>query len=191
MKPFVIALTLLASMSSFAATADLSSSTSQHKLVDAEFKLIPTKVEYRRIPGCREDGEASRDCTEVIVLESKPVIVANISYVDSMFTSEGNDKNWLSLQFDIAEFSEDEVASLKAAYPTWRHPFTNAGRRFAKNVLKMEVKTAERTIQVVDVRNSKLCPINGESGESLPGCVENIVYKPATTYVKEVTVSKK
>ena len=91
---------------------------------------------------------------------------------------------------DIAEFSEDEVASLKAAYPTWRHPFTNAGRRFAKNVLKMEVKTAERTIQVVDVRNSKLCPVL-ESGETYPGCEEILVYKPATTYVKEVTVSKK
>lgn len=190
MKTFVMALTLLASMSSFAATADLSGSTTQHKLADAEYKLIPTKVEYREIPGCREDGEASRDCTEVIVLESKPVIVANVSYVDPMFSSEGNDKNWLMLQFDIAEFSEEEVASLKAAYPTWRHPFSNAGRRFAKNVLKMEVKTAARTIQVVDVRNSKICQVL-ESGETYPGCVENIVYKPATTYVKEVTVSKK
>lgn len=190
MKSLVIALTLLASMSTFAATADLSGSTSQHKLVDAEYKLIPTKVEYRQIPGCREDGEASRDCTEVIVLESKPVIAANVSYHDAMFSSEGNDKNWLILNFEVSEFDAEEIADLKAAYPTWRHPFSRAGRRFAKNVLKMEVKTAPRTIQVVDVRNSKICPVL-ESGETYPGCVENIVYKPATTYVKEVTVSKK
>lgn len=190
MKNLMIVLSLVTSMSSFAVTVDLSGSTSQHKLVDAEFKLIPTKVEYREIPGCREDGEASRDCTEVIVLETKPVITANVSYVDSMFSSEGNEKNWLSLNFEASEFSAEEIASLKAAYPTWRHPFSNAGRRFAKNVLKMEVKTAARTIQVVDVRNSKLCPIL-ESGETYPGCVENLVYKPATTYVKEVTVSKK
>lgn len=186
----IIALTLLASMSSFAATVDLSGSTTQHKLVDAEYKLIPTKVEYREIPGCREDGEASRDCTEVIVLETKPVIAANVSYVDSMFPQEGNEKQWLTLNFEPSEFDAADVAALKAAYPTWRHPFSNAGRRFAKNILKLEVKTAERTIQVVDVRNSKLCPVL-ESGETYPNCVEHIVYKPAKTYVKEVTVSKK
>jgi hypothetical protein len=41
------------------------------------------------------------------------------------------------------------MASLKAAYPTWRHPFSNAGRRFAKNVLKMEFKIAQKKWPVV------------------------------------------
>lgn len=187
---FALVLGLLASVNAFAVSADLSSSTTQHKLVDAEYKLIPTKVEYREIPGCRPDGEAQRDCTEVIVLESKPVITANVSYVDSYMTSEGNEKNWLSLNFEVSEFSAEEVASLKAAYPTWRHPFSNAGRKFARNVLSLEVKNVARTIQVVDVRNSHLCRVL-ENGEQDPTCTEVIVYKPATTIVKEVTVLKK
>jgi hypothetical protein len=192
---FAIVLGLLASVNSFAGviysnTADLSSSTSQHKLADAEYKLIPTKVEYREIPGCREDGEVQRECTETIVLESQPVIAVNVSYVDSMFSSEGNDKNWLTLNMKLEDFSAEDVAALKASYPTWKHPFSRAGQKFAKKNLQLQVVNAARTIQVVDVRNSKLCPVL-ESGETLPNCVEHIVYKPATTTVKEVTVLKK
>lgn len=192
---FAIVLGLLATVNAFAGviysnTADLSSSTSQHVLADAEYKLIPTKVEYRWIPGCREDGEASRDCRETVVLESQPVIAVNVSYVDSMFSSEGNEKNWLTLNFKLEDFSAEDVAALKASYPTWRHPFSRAGQKFAKKNLQLQVVKATRTIQVVDVRNSKLCPVL-ESGETYPNCVEHIVYKPASTTVKEVTVLKK
>lgn len=190
MKTFAIAFALLSSVSAFAASADLSISTRNFKLVDAEYKLIPTKVEYREIPGCREDGEASRECTETIVLETRPAVIANVSYDDSMFSSEGNQPNWLSLEIDIAELPASEVEKLKKAYPTWRHPFSRAGQKFAKNNLALSVVRAERTIQVVDVRNSKLCPIL-ESGETYPGCVERLVYKDAKTTVNEVTVSVK
>lgn len=192
---FAIVLGLLATVNSFAGviysnTADLSSSTSQHALVDAEYKLIPTKVEYRWIPGCREDGEASRDCREAVVLESQPVVAVNVSYADSMFQSEGNEKNWLTLNFKLEDFSAEDVAALKASYPTWRHPFSRAGQKFAKKNLQLQVVKAARTIQVVDVANSKLCPVL-ENGETYPNCVEHIVYKPAQTTVKEVTVLKK
>jgi hypothetical protein len=44
---------------------------------------------------------------------------------------------------------------------------------------------------VVDVENSDLCPANGETGESAPGCVERIEYKEAQTVVKEISVLKK
>lgn len=190
MKTFAIAFALLSSVGAFAATADLSISTRNIKLVDAEFKLVPTKVEYREIPGCREDGEASRDCTEVIVLETRPAVFANVSYEDSTFSSEGNEPNWLTLELNMADFAQEEIESLKKAYPTWRHPFSRAGRNFAKKNLSLSVVRAERTIQVVDVRNSKLCPIL-ESGETYPGCVERLVYKDAKTTVNEVTVSAK
>lgn len=196
MKSFAIALGLMASVSSFAGviysnTADLSTSTSQHKLTDAEYKLIATKTEIRQIPGCNPNGERHpSECQEEVVLESQAVVTANVSYVDSMFSSEGNEKNWVSFNFKLEDFAAADVAALKAAYPTWRHPFSRAGQKFAKANLALSVKKAERTIQVVDVRNSKLCPVL-ESGETYPGCVEHIVYKPAKTFVKEVTVSKK
>ncbi len=193
---FAIVLGLLASVNSFAGviysnTADLSSSTSQHKLVDAEYKMIPTKTEIRQIPGCNPNGDRHPvECQEEVVLEAQPVIAVNVSYEDSMFSSEGNEKNWLTLNFKLEDFSAEDVAALKAAYPTWRHPFSRAGQKFAKKNLQLQVVKASRTIQVVDVRNSKLCPVL-ESGETYPGCVENIVYKPAQTTVKEITILKK
>lgn len=191
MKTFAIAFSLLASVSSFAATADLSIDSTLHKLVDVEFKLIPTKTEVRDIPGCNPYGEAGNICTEVVVLETRPAIVANVSYKDGFSSYEGNESSWLALELDMGDFDAADIEALKAAYPTWKHPFSNAGRNFAKRLLKLEVKKAQRTIQIVDVRNSKLCPVNGESGEPVPGCREVLVYKPATTFVKEVTVSKK
>ena len=190
MKTFAIAFALLSSVSAFAASADLSLSARNIKLVDAEFKLIPTKVEYREIPGCREDGEASRVCTEAVVLETRPAIVANVSYQDAFSSSEGNEPSWLTLELDMNDFSAEDIESLKKAYPTWKHPFSRAGRNFAKKNLALSVVRAERTIQVVDVRNSKLCPIL-ESGDTYPGCVERLVYKDAQTTVNEVTVSAK
>jgi hypothetical protein len=195
MKTFVIALSLMASVSSFAGviysnTADLSTGTRSFKLDSAEYKLVPTKTEIRQIPGCNPNGEAGNICTEEVVLESQAVVFVNVSYVDPMLMSEGYEKSWIGFNFKTEDFSADSVAALKAAYPTWRHPFSRAGQKFAKANLSLEVKKATRTIQVVDVRNSKLCPIL-ESGETYPGCVEHIVYKPATTFVNEVTVSKK
>ncbi|GEM_PF-2348452 len=196
MKTLAIAFTLVASVNSFAGviysnTADLSTSTSQIKIADAEYKLIPTKTETRWIPGCNPNGERHPvECQETVVLESQPVITVNVSYKDNMFQEEGNFKRNLALNFRLEDFSADDVASLKAAYPTWRHPFSTARRDFVRKNLELQVVKAQRTIQVVDVRNSKLCPI-GESGMPFPGCVERIAYKPAQTTVKEVTVLQK
>lgn len=192
MKSFAIAFALLSSVSAFAASADLSIGTRNFKLVDAEFKLIPTKTEIRQIPGCSPYGERNpSDCEEVIVLETREAVVANVSYDDPFSASEGNQVSWLTLELDMADFSAEDIESLKKAYPTWRHPFSKAGRNFARKNLELSVVRAERTIQIVDVRNSKLCPQNGESGETLPGCVERLVYKDAKTTVNEVTVSAK
>jgi len=196
MKTFAIAFGLFAAVNSFAGviysnTADLSSATNQFKLEDAEYKLIPTRTEIRQIPGCNPHGDRHPiECQEEIVLESQPVIRVNVSYKDPTFTSEGQMKEWIGFNFKLEDLSTEDVAALKLAYPTWRHPFSRAGRNVARKNFTLNVKRAERTIQVVDVRNSKLCPIL-ESGETMPGCVEHIVYKPAKTWVNEVSVLKK
>lgn len=196
MKTLALAFGLMVSASSFAGviysnTADLPTSATQIKLTDAEYKLLPTKTEIRQIPGCNPNGERHpSECQTEVVLESQAVITANVQYVDSMNHSEGQEKSNLALNFRLEDFAAADVAALKAAYPTWRHPFSRAGQKFAKKNLELSVVLAERTIQVVDVRNSKLCRVL-ESGEIEPGCEEVIVYKPAKTTVKAVTVLKK
>lgn len=197
MKSFALAIGLLAAVNSFAGviysnTADLATQTSNFKLDSAEYKLIPTKTEIRTIPGCNPNGEAGNICTEEVVLESQAVVHVNVSYYDPSLQSDGGmQKSWIGFNFRTEDISAEDLAALKAAYPTWRHPFSKAGKRVGQKNFELTVKNrAERTIQVVDVRNSKLCPVL-ESGETYPGCVEVIVYKPAKTWVNEVTVNKK
>jgi hypothetical protein len=196
MKFLAIAFSMVAAVNSFAGviysnSADLSTGTTNFKLDSAEFKFIPTKTEIRQIPGCIPDGEAGNICTEEVVLESLPVVHVNVSYSDPFLQSEGYDKSWIGFNFRTEDISADDLAALKSVYPTWKHPFSKIGARVAKSNFSLSVKRSERTIQVVDVRNSKLCPVNGETGEPVPGCQEVIVYKPAKTWVNEVTVLKK
>lgn len=173
-------------------TADLSSSSTHIKLVDANYVLIPTVTESRNIPGCVV-GEAHDTCTEVIVLKTEAVIQANVSYVGD-FASEGDVESFATLTFKLSDFSADQVAALKAASPAWKHPFSNAAKNFAKNFAKnnlsLSVKKATKTIQVVDTKNSKLC-VEVEPGIVTSGCKEVIAYKNALTTVKTITVSVK
>jgi hypothetical protein len=195
MKSLAIAFAMVAAANSFAGviysnTADLSTGTRNFKLDSAEYKLIPTKTEIREIPGCIPGGEAGTICTEEVVLESQPVVHVNISYFDPFLQSDGYDKSWIGFNFRTEDISAEDLAALKSVYPTWRHPFSKVGARVAKKNFSLDVKRSERTIQVVDVRNSRLCPVNGETGEPAPGCQEVIVYKPAKTWVNEITVLK-
>jgi hypothetical protein len=196
MKTFALAFALLASVNTFAQvvytdSADLSTSTIGHSLVDAEYKLIPTKTTTRKIPGCVIHSENyPENCEEVVVLQSEPVVVVTVSYKDTMFASEGNELSYAFFNFKISDFDAAEVAALKAASPLWRHPFSNAGKRFAQKHFTLSVVRAERTIQVVDVRNSTICR-ELESGVIDTSCVENLVYKPATTFVKQVNLIQK
>ena len=106
----------------------LSSSASNVQLADAEYVLIPTRTEVRPIPGCNPHGENSFDCNETVVIESEAAIRANISYRDSSFGSGDGamDKQWSSVLFRTADFTAEEVASLHAVYPGWKHPCANA-----------------------------------------------------------------
>jgi hypothetical protein len=196
MKSFALIFVFFAAVNSFAeviysSSADLSTGTRLFKLDTAEYKLIPTKTEIRQIPGCFPHGERHpSECQTEVVLESQPVVHVYVSYQDPLMQSESNEKSWVGFNFRLEDFSAEDVAALKSVYPTWRHPFSKIGSKIAKKNFTLEVKKSERTIQVVDVRNSKLCPIM-ENGEPVPGCVERIVYKPAKTWVNEVSLLKK
>lgn len=185
--------TAMAGEVNYSNSADLPGTTTQIKLDSAHYKIIPTKVRIERIPGCIDYGEASSyPCTREVVVESEPVVQAQVSYKDSLWSGGDGDNGtrWLTLNFRLSDFSADDVAALKAAYPQWKHPFSKAPKWFAARNLDLAVCKESRTIKVVDVRRSKLCPI-GESGEPAPGCREHIVYKEVQTTVKEVTVNLK
>lgn len=172
-------------------SAELPNSSTQIKLTDAVYAVIPTRTEVRQIPGCNSGGEAGQDCTQTVVLESEAMIQANVSYIDGQFSyGEGDNGQNLVLNFKLADFAASEVAALRAVYPTWKHPFSKAPRAFAARNLQLTVRNVEKTIQVVDVRNSKICPI-GESGQADGNCVEKLVYKNVKSTAKEVTVSSK
>jgi hypothetical protein len=165
MKNFAIVLGLLASVSSFAGvtysnTADVSAAASHFKIWRAKGFDLATKTEIREIPGC---GGDQYPCTEEVATERTKVLAVDVEYSDPQLQSEGNDKQFVSFILPASDIGKE---------------------------LALTVKKVQRTIQVVDVRNSKICR-ELESGEIEPGCVEHLVYKPAQTTVKEVTVTVK
>jgi hypothetical protein len=197
MKNFAIAISLLASVNSFAQvvysdSADLSTSTQSHTIVDAEYKVIPTKTTTKKISGCTMTAENYPEtCEEVVVLASEAVVTVNVAYTDSTFATEGNMSSFASFNFKLSDFTAEDVAALKAASPAWKHPFSSAGKKFAKKNFSLQVKNVTRTISIVDVRNSQLCPVNGETSEIAAGCVEVLNFKNVPTYVKEVSLIQK
>lgn len=193
MKSFAMAIALLASVNTFAQvvytdSADLSSSTHSFAIVGAQYKKIATKVEERKVPGCTITSENYPEtCTEVVAVESTPVVEVNVSYVDSSFVSEGQNLSYATFTFNVADFDAADVAALVG-----KNEFSRAGRNFAKKYFTLSVKREARKISVVDVRNSKLCISSGDNyPEVEAGCVENLVYKSATIYVNEVNLIQK
>jgi hypothetical protein len=198
-KSIILALGILLSTTSAMAseinythTADLVSEATHIKLTDANYAILPTKTETRTIPGCNPNRKNGDTCTEVVVLESQPVIEANVYYDDARSGSGKNGQNHLyrSLYFKLTDFSDEQVATLMAAYPGWKHPFSNATKKFAANNLELTVSEEKRDIKIVDVRNSHLCRIN-KNGEKEEGCIEQIVYKDSFKYVQAVNVTVK
>lgn len=172
-------------------SVDLPVSTISHKLVDAEYVIVPSKTEMQRIPGCIPSAEAGEDCMREVVLESYEAIQGNVSYQRSGNPdSEGQEVSWVSFKFDLSHFSKSDVDSLKSVYPRWKHPFSRAFRKFAAENLELSVKTSRRTIKVIDMSRSKLCRVQ-QDGTRQPGCVDYIVWKEVYTKVKQVTVSVK
>lgn len=173
---------------SYSNTADIAKEHTNIRLSDARYFEVATRTEVREIPGCNPNGEAGDICTEVIVLERRPVIEVTVSYSEGVFHDPEMREGYVTFNFDVNDFDAAEVAALKKSSRPWS---LGLGRlAFAKKHFSLSSKLATRTIQVVDVRNSHLCQ-QTESGETLPGCVEVLNYKPATTIVRELTLTKK
>ncbi len=196
MKMLLVGLTILAASLAQAGNVTFSnqvvlpSSASQVKLVDAEYVLVPTQTVIHTIPNCNPHGEAGLSCEETVVLASGAAIRANIGYRDSFSSGEGNEMSYTSVMLNPASFTADEVFMLKSVYPQWKHPFSNAGRDFARNHLNMVVSKAKTSIQVVDVKKSHLCQQN-EAGNTAPNCVEHLVYKTVSSSALMATVNRK
>jgi len=159
------------------------------KLDQAQIFQIPTRTEVRQIPGCNPNGEASRDCTEVVVIESQPVVQVFVDYNDGVF-NDPDMSSYLTFQFPVNEFSEEAIARLAAASPMWRMRGGATRRNFARNNFNLVTSIVTRQIRVVDARRSRFCPV-GESGEPWPGCVEHIVYKTVSKRVRQVSLVRK
>ena len=174
-------------------TTDIDRAHSNIRITDARYFAIATRTEVRQIPGCNPHGERHpSECEETVVLERTPVVQVTVSYTEGIFRDPDFREGHLYFNFKLSDFDVEEVEKLRAASGLW--DFTGRKYRirkaFAKKYFELRAELVSRTIQIVDVRNSRLCPI-GESGEPRPGCVEELRYKPVQIKVHEVTVLKK
>lgn len=167
---------------------ELPDSATQIRITGAQYAMIPTKTEVREIPDCDPYSEYRPTCTETVVLETKPAIQVNISYVETRMPYE--DQYNTTVILPLSAFSPEDVAALKAVYPAWKHPFTSVPRKFAKNKLALVVVKTKKDVQVVDARRSVLCPLDDNMNPPY-GCVEKLVYKTAQSPVLVATVSVK
>lgn len=194
MKMVLSILAVAMSLSSFAQVSYVSSievdlAHKGFKIDQAQVFQIPTRTEVRQIPGCNPGGEAENVCTEVVVIESQPVIQVFVDYSDGVFNDPEMPTSYLTFQVPVSEFSAEEVANLTAASPMWRMRGAATRRNFARNNFKLEMSVVNRDIRIVDTRRSKLCPI-GESGFPQPGCVEELVYKTVSKRVRQVNLAR-
>lgn len=197
MKALFVILSVLVTNVGFASVnysnaAFLPTSARNITISNSEFAYVATKTEVRPIPGCDSYGEAGINCDETVVLESEAVIRVDVSFDDNQFSSDQSQGGYAELYFKLSDFSQDQVDLLKSVYPSWKHPFSKVSRNFARDHFSLNVQDIKQPIQVVDMKKSKLCPIDMESGAKLnPSCQDQIVYKNSWTTVKLVTVSKK
>lgn len=174
----------------YVSTIELDLAHRGFKIDQAQVFQIPTRTEVREIPGCNPNGEAGNVCTEVVVIESQPVVQVFVDYTDGVFHDPEMPAQYLTFQVPVSDFSAEEMASLSAASPMWRMRGAATRRNFARNNFKLETTVVNRDIRVVDTRRSKLCPI-GESGLPQPGCVEELVYKTVSKRMRQVNLARK
>ena len=192
MKSMLFVLALVVSVNSFAGdtfatTKDLADDVYNISLDYASFGKIATKTEVRKIPGCEATTERHpSECFETVVLERTPVVAVYVTYNDPSRLEDQYNKQAVAFNFRPEEISAEDLAALKNT----RNPFSRIQERVAKKNFTLTVKRVQRTVEVVDYARSTICTV-GENGQIDYGCVENIVFKPALKWVKELTVSKK
>ena len=169
----------------------LPNTASNIKLDEARYEVVATKTAMQPIPGCTIN-DAVNTCDQTVVLETKEVINAYVTYNDSMSGGDGNQSSYATLSFEATDFSANDVALLKSVYPQWKHGFSSIPADFAREKLSLSTALVRKPIQIADMNRSRFCSVNGETGTQLdPNCVDQIVYKTSYTNVLEATVSQK
>jgi hypothetical protein len=171
----------------FSNSADLAKEHRNIKAVDARYFEVATKIEISEDPYCNHSGEI--DCTETRVLERVPAVQVTVEYTDGIFPDhEADNKAYMSFNLPTDLFPADHIEELKRASGFFGGH--SVRREFLRNHINFSVSQVKKTIEIVDVRNSKICHIN-ESGYPRPGCKEVLRYKPATVMVQRVNISAK
>lgn len=175
-------------------TTELHAAHSQVTISDARYAELPTKVEISKKDFCPGQDRWEL-CEEVTVLERMAVVQVTVQYKDGIFPwAEGRSKtergiHTVNLNLPLEAFNNSEIEVLKSAsgiFGSFR-----VRQAFVSNNLKLSNVRTLKTIQVVDVRNSKLCTANRRNDGPNPTCKEVLVYKPMTITVQKVKVSAK
>jgi hypothetical protein len=193
-----LVLSLLATVPAFAGiifsnSADIDTSHKEIKLYDVRYVQLPSKTEIRQIPGCHPNGERMPwECQTEVVLERQPAVVVDIKYLEGVFRDPDMRYSYVTFNLRPEAFSPEKIAELeKVSQGVWDF----SGRKFkaraawAKANLDLQTAVVTRDIQVVDMRNSRFCQYHDDRyPDTIPGCVEDIHYKPAKQTVREVKV---
>lgn len=176
----------------FASSANitLSNDVSQIKMDEARFEMLATETKIVEKDNCFGD---QYPCTEEVVVASKPMVRVYVSYQDQYYTGERNEKTYTSALFSPSDFSAEDVAALKEASRPFHKPFSKFRTEFAKRNFSMKVGETRVAVQVLDMKNSKICNVNGEGGFEISptNCREHLVYKTEYRKAKLVVLSTK
>lgn len=188
-----LAFAILASASSafadirFFDTTDVDKAHTNIRITDARLFQMASKTEIREIPNCHPEYGP---CTEEVAIERRPVVIVEVTYTEGFWRDPDMKEGYVNFLLDPATFTESEMATLEAHSRLWdfsgKH--SRARKSWWSKRFALETTLASRTIQVVDVRNSKLCPISDHYPDLPRNCVEHIVYRPAQTKVREIKV---
>lgn len=176
-------------------SVDLSLEHSSFKLANVYYYELPTKVEYSRRPGCYNRREESPDCTLTRVLEKTPVVQVDLQYTEGVFRDLGyrNARKYVTFNFPVSSFSEAEIQILKdnSGYGDFFSRKYRVRQEFLKAKFELLINKEARTVRVVDMNNSRLCPTGRNYPEPSRHCQEIIVYTTATTFVNAIKINIK
>lgn len=192
MKIMSLVVALFGAQAAFASSASISLSkdATQIKMDEARYEMLPTHTQTVEKKNC--NMETDFPCTEEVVVAAKPVIRVYISYMDPMQSSEGMERSYASVTFDTQQFRADDVSSLREASKPFSGAFNSTLREFAKNNFNFSVSASRQAVKVVDMKHSRFCAVNNETGEKLnPNCQDQVAYKTVATDAKLVIITTK
>ena len=150
----------------FSNTVDIDPAHTNIKISNVKVVELASKTETVTIPGCRRWGNSSNDCTRVVVLETTPVVQVLVTFKDGTNSGDPDMRtNRVFLNLNPADYSDADLVNLD-----------------------LETKLVSRSVEIVDVRNSKLCRSLPRYPETRSNCTPVIKYKTIQVAKREVTV---